>query len=77
MDGSARRPNVYADPDNPLCPLCGVDLGIPPRPQMPCMTLDRLARHFSDDCPATLRLGQAMAADAPHASAPRDRTLRA
>ena len=39
--------------DQPLCPLCGMDLSILPIPQLPCTTLSRLARHFAEDCPKT------------------------
>ena len=39
--------------DQPLCPLCGVDLGMAAVPQLPCTVLTRLGRHFAADCART------------------------
>lgn len=38
------------------CPLCGVSLEFPARPESPKATLDRLGQHFSTDCAETGRL---------------------
>ena len=48
-----RRPDLFESPDDPLCPLCGADLGLPAVPILACTTLSRLARHFADDCVKT------------------------
>lgn len=44
---------VYSSLDQPLCPLCGVDLGMEAVPQLPCTVLTRLGRHFAADCART------------------------
>lgn len=48
-----RDPKIHESMEQPVCPLCGADLGIPAVPILPCTTLTRLARHFADDCPKT------------------------
>ena len=44
---------VITSADEPLCPLCGEDLGFPAVPELPCTTLSRLGRHFADGCSKT------------------------
>lgn len=54
MTGPAHA--FHWSPEDPLCPLCGRDLGLPPSPTQPCETLAALTRHFGADCPATERI---------------------
>jgi len=56
MDHAPGRGRFHWSPDDPLCPLCGQDLGLAPRPKLPCETLEALALHFQGDCPVTERM---------------------
>lgn len=62
MDGPVDRPDgrraFHVSAADPICPLCGTGLDIPAEPQMPCGTLEVLARHFEDGCTATAHLGR-------------------
>jgi hypothetical protein len=38
------------------CPLCGVKLDLPKQAEPPTVTLERLGKHFAEDCTATVRI---------------------
>ena len=52
-----RDPKIHESMLDPICPLCGADLGLPPVPILPCTTLTRLARHFVEECVKTRQSG--------------------
>lgn len=58
--GKQRSSETVADPlmrsrEQAACPLCGKDLALASEPERPAITIERLGRHFANDCTATLR----------------------